>query len=138
MQPFGEPPRARWWETEPLFPRDAEKAAATLAELLAMKRAGFPILNPDPQFPALIAYFRDPGAFTRRRCRVGDFGLTVEGGGAIRLCGRFAPIGDLRDGYLLRDVYRCPAADQVRARMAACRENCHLLLNCCFTEEAAE
>lgn len=137
MQPFGEAPREKWWETEPLFPRDGERMAAALRELLAMKRAGFPILNPDPQFPALIDYFRNPGAFALRRCRVGDFGLTIEGGGAIRLCGRFAPVGELRDGYHLRDVYRSPAADQVRRQMAECRVNCHLALNCCFTEEEA-
>jgi MoaA/NifB/PqqE/SkfB family radical SAM enzyme len=132
VQPFGRPPQAGWWREEPLFPKDGARAAAVLAELLQMKEAGFPILNPDEQFGAMGAYFCDPDRFALTRCNVGAFGLTIEGSGAIKLCGGFEPIGDLREGHHLRDVYRGPRAEAVRAQMSACERNCHLVLNCCF------
>ncbi len=136
VQPFGRPPQADWWKTEPLFPKDAGQAGRVLDELLAMKKGGFPIFNPDPQFKVMAAYFSDPQRAALSRCSVGDFGVTIEGSGAIKLCGGFDPIGDLRDGYHLHDVYLGPGADAVRAQMAECRRNCHLILNCCFDEGA--
>lgn len=135
--PFGRAMTARWWEAEPLFPRDGERAAAVVDQLAAIKRAGYPILNPNEQFPVLAAYFRDPASMAMQRCNVGAFGLTIHGSGEIKLCGAFESIGDLRDGHHLRDVYEDEKAAAVRAKMADCRENCHLLINCCFDEDAA-
>jgi MoaA/NifB/PqqE/SkfB family radical SAM enzyme len=136
VQPFGQAPRERWWENEPLFPRDAARTRAVLTELLHMKRAGFPILNPDPQFAAMIDYFADPGRFALRRCSVGQFGLTIEGAGFVRLCGRHDAIGNLGRGERLIDIVTGAKAEAVRAKMQQCRENCHLLINCCFDEDA--
>ena len=134
MQPFGQPRRERWWLDEKLFPQDPDRAVAVLKQLLSMKISGFPVLNPDEQLVAMASYFLDPERAATARCSVGDFGITIEGTGAIKLCGAFPPIGDLRDRHHLRDVYLGPRAKEVRAQMAACRDNCHLALNCCFDE----
>jgi len=136
VQPFGEPPRDGWWENEPLFPQDPERAAEVLDQLLSMKRAGFPILNPDGQFPAMAAYFRNPGRFAMQRCNVGTFGITVDCDGRVKLCNRYESIGNLTSGLGIREIAEGPVAEKVREQMRACRQNCHLLINCCFDEDA--
>jgi len=136
-QPFGEPSRENWWQAEPLFPKNPARAGEVLRELLDMKRAGFPILNPDGQFAALSAYFENPEQFVLGQCRVGAMGLTIDAAGVVRLCSRYEPIGDLMQGHSLRAIFKSAKAEQVRAEMAACRRNCHLLINCCFEENGA-
>lgn len=138
MQPFGEEPRDNWWVDSPLFPDDSERVAHVLGELLDMKRAGFPILNEDAQFPVLIGYFRHPGTIAMGRCNVGNFGLTIEGTGVVKFCGRYEPIGNLFAGKGIVDIATGKQARRVRAEMANCRKNCHLLINCCFDESAVE
>jgi len=136
VQPFGQAARDRWWADEPLFPRDPTLARAVLFELRDMKRAGFPILNPDAQFAAMADYFADPGRFALQRCNVGHFGVTIEGSGVVRLCGRYDPIGDLGRGERIYEILVGAKAQAVRVSMQQCRENCHLLINCCFDEDA--
>jgi MoaA/NifB/PqqE/SkfB family radical SAM enzyme len=131
-QPFGAPePRPGWWRTHPHFPRDVRRVQALCDELLAMKRGGFFILNDDAQFPALKAYFANPDRFTLARCNVSRIGLTINAAGDVLLCNFLEPIGRI-GGPRVREIYDSPAADRLRARMAACDVNCHLLLNCCF------
>lgn len=138
MQPFGETPRDNWWLDNPLFPTDPDRAAEVLNELLNMKRAGFPILNEDAQFPVLAAYFRQPGTIVTGRCNVGNFGLTIEGTGTVKLCGRFEPIGNLFSGQGIVQIATGETAQQVREAMMNCHKNCHLLINCCFDESSVE
>lgn len=120
-----------WWREHPRFPRDTARVRALLDEFLAMKRGGFFILNEDNQFPAMQAYFAAPDRFTLERCAVGEIGFTVNAGGDVMLCNYLEPIGNIARGSL-REIYYSPAAERRRREMAACRDNCHLLINCCF------
>jgi MoaA/NifB/PqqE/SkfB family radical SAM enzyme len=131
-QPFGEGrPRPGWWREHPLFPHDTARVQALCDELLAMKRGGFFVLNPDLQFQALKAYFANPDRFTLAQCTVTALGLTLNAAGDILLCNFMDPIGNIkRNG--LRAAYESAAANGLRADMAACRVNCHLAINCCF------
>jgi MoaA/NifB/PqqE/SkfB family radical SAM enzyme len=50
----------RWFESAPTWPKDPEVAAATVNELIRLKRQGYPIANSFAQLEAMIPYFRDP------------------------------------------------------------------------------
>jgi MoaA/NifB/PqqE/SkfB family radical SAM enzyme len=134
VEPFGGAAATdHWWRENPHFPRDTARVHALCDRLLAMKRAGAPILNEDGQFAAMKAYFANPARFTMARCPVGAIGLTINAAGDALLCNFMPPVGNITKGNV-RDIYHSARAAQAREEMARCEVNCHLLLNCCFDE----
>lgn len=61
-QNYNTPEDPRWFETSDNWPRDTEKAIATVRGLAELKRKGLPICNSFDQFEAMIPYFRNPDA----------------------------------------------------------------------------
>lgn len=131
-QPFGaNEPLPGWWRRHPLFPKDTKRVPALLDELLAMKQGGFYILNEDVQLMTMKAYFANPERFTLTTCTVGENGLGINAAGDVLLCNFMGPVGNITQGHI-RDIYESAKAKAVRERMHQCKDNCHLLINCCF------
>ena len=59
-QNYNTPEDPRWFEHSPTWPKDRERAAAAVAELIELKREGLPITNSEHQLEVMIPYFRDP------------------------------------------------------------------------------
>jgi MoaA/NifB/PqqE/SkfB family radical SAM enzyme len=59
-QNYNTPEDARWFEHSDNWPKDRERAAAAVQELIELKRQGFPIANSEHQLEVMIPYFRDP------------------------------------------------------------------------------
>jgi MoaA/NifB/PqqE/SkfB family radical SAM enzyme len=55
------PDDPRWFERAPTWPRDSEKAVATVDQLVDLQRKGLPIVNSEGEFNAMRSYFLDPG-----------------------------------------------------------------------------
>ena len=130
-QPFGQPPKRGWWRDHFLWPDDQMMVEHVLGKLLELKHRGLPILNPVEQFGAMRAYFQNPERFSLAACTVGERGLTIEPDGSVRLCPMEEPIGNVLEKDI-RDIWHSAAAAQCRKKMADCRTNCHLLINCVF------
>ncbi|HLY60748.1 MAG TPA: radical SAM protein [Terriglobia bacterium] len=61
-QNYNTPEDQNWWEHSENWPRDTEKAALVVKQLIDMKREGFRIGNSYAQLEVMIPYFRNPGA----------------------------------------------------------------------------
>ena len=61
-QNYNTPEDDRWYESSENWPKDVERAAANVRELIALKRAGLPIANSYAQLNAMILYFENPEA----------------------------------------------------------------------------
>src|SRR5574340_186819 len=98
---------AAWFEHSGNWPKDAERAAAVVGELIRLKRAGLPIANSYPQLEVMIPYFRDPGvtqtavqahaAHERNPTCSALTGLQIQANGDVRVCARKGPIGNIRE-----------------------------------------
>jgi MoaA/NifB/PqqE/SkfB family radical SAM enzyme len=141
-EPFGRGPDPAWREqprNRGLWPRDPDRVAELLEQLLEWQTAGYRIVNQPQQLRLFQRYFRDPDRFVKRfTCRVGESSLFVDEAGDCRLCGRLPPIGNIREQTLMDLWVASERTLAVRAEMARCAVNCHALLNCAFTGEDAE
>jgi MoaA/NifB/PqqE/SkfB family radical SAM enzyme len=101
------PPDPRWFEKSPLWIADPAEADRAIDELIAMKRAGWPIQNSVPQLTFYKQYFRDPiGAqqqavshdqsFGSRFCRSAVANFDMSSNGEVRTCYAMEPIGNVR------------------------------------------
>lgn len=124
------PPDPRWHHRSPLWPRDPEVMDEALDLLLAVRRAGGPVCNPEAQLTALKAYFRDPVSYNGLTCRAGMTDLAIDPQGQVRLCFNLPPVADAREKDLER-VWNGPASLRLRGRISRCRRTCNLL-NCNF------
>jgi MoaA/NifB/PqqE/SkfB family radical SAM enzyme len=59
-QNYNTPEDPRWWEHTDNWPKDTDRAIASVHELIALKRGGLPIVNSYEQLQAMIRYFPDP------------------------------------------------------------------------------
>lgn len=139
MQPFFMPPDDAWHEREEfalLWPKDAEKIDEVMDGLIRRKRSGFKITNPAAQFEVFRSYFKDPRRFVKAsRCNLGYDSLTVNTAGGIFLCNSMEPIGNIRDGADIAELWHSEKAELVRKQIGDCRRNCKLMINCFFDDE---
>ena len=120
-----------WYGDSPHFPKDPNKVAALLDELLAMKHSTFPFHNTDNQFAAMKAYFANPSRFSLATCTVGDRGFSISATGFIHFCADLPPVARITEGHI-RNLLASKNARDLRKRMHRCRDNCHMLINCSF------
>ncbi len=59
-QNYNTPEDAYWFKKSDNWPRDTEKAVATVQRLISLKDRGLPIANSIAQLRAMVPYFRDP------------------------------------------------------------------------------
>lgn len=138
MQPNNTFPEGDWWQGQYgfIWPKDAEKTAGIIQEIINLKRNGYKIGNPISQLMAFQAYYKDPNKFVKRKqCNL-DRCVLVSSVGDIYLCYDFEKIGNIKNDRLI-DVWYSEKADKVRQDIATCTKNCHHLLNC-FDEFAED
>jgi len=61
-QNYNTPEDPRWFDKSENWPRQTERAAAVVEELIGLKRQGLPVGNGYHQLEAMIPYFRNPDA----------------------------------------------------------------------------
>jgi MoaA/NifB/PqqE/SkfB family radical SAM enzyme len=142
MQAFGDPePDPLWWrnpEKNALWPRDPEQVSRVLDRLIELKRAGVHIGNSYAQLEVWRCYYRDPRRFIKPEvCNIGTGAISVDWRGDVTICPHMESPGNVfREP--IGEIWRSPLATYVRERILSCRENCHLLVNCCFEDHAAD
>ncbi len=126
-----------FFRDDPLWPRDEEGRDAVFAaldELTAMRAAGANIHNESSQFAFWRRYFRDPRGFLDGAgCRIADRLLQMAPHGALEFCNHHGVIGSIDDD--LRALWRSPAAEAMRERIARCAIPCNYKVNCCYEPE---
>lgn len=141
MQPFGTKENEEWFKDEEfkfLWP-DADKASEVLDKLIHLKSSSYKINNQLAQLESFKSYFRDPGTFIKKRtkCNLGKDAVTVLPDGNIFLCLAMEPIGNIKADRI-EDAWSSEKAERVRGKIANCRNNCKLMINCFFEEEKKE
>ena len=106
-QTYMEPDDPRWIERSPLWVTDPAASDRALDELIAQKRAGWPIQNSIEYLEFIKFYFRDPARayekgrshdqhFRSRECRTAVSDFDMSSNGDVRLCYKMDPIGNVR------------------------------------------
>jgi len=102
--------------------------APVLEELIALKTAGYPILNSATQLRMVQRYFAQDGRLPAGRCRVGINNFLIDPHGEVRLCYLQPPIGELCCSSP-REIWLNDRAAAARRAIGRCRRECRLL-NC--------
>ncbi len=134
MQPNSTALDREWWKGEYsfLFPKNLDKACLFIDKVLKLKATGHKIGNTIPELEAFKLYFRSPGRFVKKtKCNL-DRAVHVSAMGDIFLCYRWSILGNCKNGDDIRRIWHSEEACKVRQNIAACRDNCHFLLNCFF------
>jgi MoaA/NifB/PqqE/SkfB family radical SAM enzyme len=104
-QNYNTPEDERWFEHSPNWPRDPERAVATVAQLAALKRQGYPIANSFAQLAVMVPYFRAPQALrvVTQNHQAHDLPLCsalttlqIQANGDVGACWKMAPIGNVK------------------------------------------
>ncbi len=139
MQPFFTPQDNEWYKKEEfsfLWPKDMDKVDYVLDSFAGLKNNGYKINNPVAQFEIFKSYFKHPERFVKvLRCNLGYNSVSVNTSGKIFLCLSKDPIGDIRDGKSMREIWFSKEAQRVRDSIKDCKNNCKSMINCFFEEE---
>jgi MoaA/NifB/PqqE/SkfB family radical SAM enzyme len=140
MQPNNTPPEERWWEGRYgfLWPKDRAAVAALMDELIRLKEQGYKINNTVGQLRAVKKYLALPEQFVKKTACNMHKAVHVSSLGQVYLCFNYGILGDIKKGDNIRAIWNSPEAALVREKIAACKKNCHFLINCFFEEETAE
>ncbi len=135
-QPSSTEVEKQWWKGKYsyLWPKDSDKACFFIDKVLKFKDYyGSKIGNTVVQLETFKFYLRAPDKFMKQgHCNL-DRAVHVNAAGDISLCFRSDPIGNIRNGDDIRDLWYSGKAETVRKKINACRENnCHFLLNLFF------
>ena len=105
-QNYNAPDDPRWFERAPTWPRDCEKAVATVDRLADLQRKGLPIVNSAGEFHAMRTYFLDPSgqgaavqahAAHEGRALCASLGnMQIQPNGDVLTCCKRPPIGNVR------------------------------------------
>jgi MoaA/NifB/PqqE/SkfB family radical SAM enzyme len=138
-QPFFTPQDNEWYKNEKfsfLWPTNADKMERVLDGLMNFKINGYKINNPAPQFKIFKSYFEHPERFVKTsKCNLGYNSVSVNTSGKIFLCLSMDPIGDIRDGRSMEEIWFSAEAQRVRDNIKHCKDNCKSMINCFFEEE---
>lgn len=95
-----------WFEHSENWPRDTQKAVATVEKLIALKRQGLPIANSFAQLDVMIPYFRDPASLriavqshAAHEPRLSCSALTmlqVQANGDVTICANQGSVGNIK------------------------------------------
>jgi MoaA/NifB/PqqE/SkfB family radical SAM enzyme len=117
-----------------LWPRDTAVIDKVIDQIIEMKQKGYPIANPIAQFEVFRSYFHQP--HKRRpgvKCQLGDYVISIDPTGDVRLCCFMEPIGNIRsDG--ISTLLEKAEVDRMRQNMRICNKVCNTLVNCFFKE----
>ncbi|MDD4939439.1 MAG: radical SAM protein [Candidatus Omnitrophica bacterium] len=134
MQPNNTALDADWYKEDFSFfwPKDIGKTSAILDELISRRKQGHWIGDSVVQLEAFKAYFANPDKFVKKSpCNL-DRAIHASSIGDIFLCYRWALLGNIKEGADIREIWHSEAAQNARADIRKCQDNCHFLLNCFF------
>lgn len=138
-QPHSQPFRdyqPDWTAVDPLWQADGAVLEAALDELIALKQAGYPILNSPRQLALMKGYFQDPNTAPPTNCHVGVNTFLIDPYGKVRLCYTMAVVGDIKQ-QSPEAIWHSAAAAKVRGQIRGCRMSCRLL-NCNYQPSFGE
>ncbi|MCB9489260.1 MAG: radical SAM protein [Deltaproteobacteria bacterium] len=118
-----------WRNDRDLMHPERTARLAIFDELVAKKRAGAKVLNPETGLAAQRLLLDNPDYRAQGVCNVHDFGFCVDVHGDVSLCGVFEPAGNIARESL-RDILRGDAYRAIVARMRQCEIGCHRQVNC--------
>jgi MoaA/NifB/PqqE/SkfB family radical SAM enzyme len=134
MQPNNTSIDLNWYEKDDfsfLWPKDIKRVCVVLDRLIELKKNGAKITNQINQLEAFKLYYQYPQRFVKQtKCNM-DSALHISSCGDIFLCYRWARLGNIKTDNLSK-VWNSKIAAQARLDIAACKNNCHFLLNCFF------
>lgn len=134
MQPNNTQLDQSWYEKDDfsfLWPKDIKKVCSVLDRLIELKKNGAKIANQINQLEAFKLYYQYPERFVKNtKCNM-DSALHISSCGDIFLCYRWAVLGNIKKDDLVEALHSEIAA-KTRLDIAACKSNCHFLLNCFF------
>lgn len=131
MQPNNTDPKEDWYldKYNFLWPKNPERTAEIIENIIDLKKKRWKIGNPLSQLRAFQAYYRDPKKFVKRKqCNL-DRAVHVSAVGDIFLCYGWESIGNIKE-HDLKERWYSEDTVEVREKIAACKNNCHFLLNC--------
>ncbi len=120
-----------WKESSDLWFKEKERAIETLNDIIAMKKADFPVDNSYVQLEAIKRYINDPKSAQSITCLVGETNFSVDPYGDVRLCFNMLPIGNIKTADP-ENLWNSQLADETRKNIVACCQECRLL-NCNFS-----
>jgi MoaA/NifB/PqqE/SkfB family radical SAM enzyme len=99
-----------WYLHSSNWPKDGERAASAVKELIELKQRGFPISNSYAQLEVMVPYFRDPARSRvatqshvaheqRRQCSALGL-IQVQSNGDVRVCASAPPVGNIKNDSL--------------------------------------
>jgi MoaA/NifB/PqqE/SkfB family radical SAM enzyme len=138
-QPYSQPfqdYRPDWTADDPLWNGDGAALEMALTDLIALKQAGYPILNSVRQLALMQVHFRQPTAVPATNCHVGVNTFLIDPYGKVRLCYTMDAVGDIKE-TAPEAIWHSPAAAKVRARIRGCGLGCRLL-NCNYQPSLSE
>ncbi len=134
MQPNNTPLDKKWWQGQYnfLWPKDSQKACLIIDKLIEFKSISRKIGGQISQLEAFKLYFRYPERFVKRtHCNLSR-AIHVSAVGDIFLCFRWDILGNIKKTDDIEYIWNSEQSNVVRQKIAACRDNCHFLLNCFF------
>lgn len=122
----------RWWEAEPLFPRDPAAVDRAIDELIRLRASGRRIFQTEAQFEDARHYFRHPRSLLPGQCAAMEQHLMVDMVGDVRLCFNMErmglrPVANVRSRGL-QDIWWDAQVEATRDAMRACRDGCGSML----------
>lgn len=139
VQPRGRK-KEKQWHNDPqyaaIWPQNESRLNKVIDEIIKMKNNGLDKLgNPVSQLTSFKNYYNSAQSFMRpgNKCNIGNYFLSVSEEGDVKVCEESTPIGNiLRQD--IRDILFSERSIAFRQEMAACNNNCHQLINCCYSE----
>ncbi|MBU1925230.1 MAG: radical SAM protein, partial [Candidatus Omnitrophica bacterium] len=135
MQPNNTHPTKNWNREKfaHLWPSSHQRVREVLDELIDLKLKGFKICNTVEHLQAFNAYFKNPREFVKKGvCHIGR-AIHISSIGDVFMCYQHEEIGSVRQNDL-KKLWTSELAEDIRAKIKRCQENCHFLLNCKFEE----
>ncbi len=137
--PFFAPVSDNWQSTKEfsfLWPKDVNAIDSVIDQIIEMKKNGYPIANSVSHLELFRAYFHNPHTRKPRlKCHLGDYLLSIDPVGDIRLCCFMKPIGNIREKSLV-NMLNSHEVDKQRCKMRDCERLCNTLVNCFFQDNA--
>jgi MoaA/NifB/PqqE/SkfB family radical SAM enzyme len=106
-QNYNTPKDAHWFKKSDNWPRDTEKAVATVQRLISLKDRGLPIANSLAQLRAMVPYLRDPAsmrvittlhsAHERKASCAALTTIQFVPNGDVLTCYSMPPVGKIKD-----------------------------------------
>jgi MoaA/NifB/PqqE/SkfB family radical SAM enzyme len=139
-QPFSRPRNDAWFsQTEDAFlwPKNRSQVNTIMQELHERRKGGAKIGNHANHFLAFQRYFEDPARFLKKiKCRMGDYEFHVDPYGKVFFCCFTKAIGNIKNDSI-PDIWQREETIKIRNDVYACKQNCHIMINCFFEDETS-